>query len=169
MKLYDENTARNLLYYVAGVGTGLLCLLVPPQVEYREVRVTRVVTKEIERKVEVVKYKDRWRDRVTTTTKPDGTKIVVVDKTVEKEKTDAKETEKKDESSSTKTEEITRYMRSRYGVGVAYLPLSSSLHPDFAYRIGNLPLLLTVSPGSVGLLFPYRLNFQPQVGLRLEW
>ena len=169
MRLYDENTARNLLYYVAGVGTGLLCLLVPPQVEYREVKLTQVVTKEVERKVEVVKYKDRWRDRVTTTTKPDGTKIVVVDKTVEKEKTDAKKEESVDTKTSSEVSEVTKYLRNRYAAGVSLFPVSASVYPYVGYRLGGLPVYVTFGVGSVQYVLPYRVEFMPSVGVMVEW
>jgi hypothetical protein len=177
MKWYDENTKTRLTFYFVGLGTGALLLLVWPQTGQRVITKTEHKVQVVERIIEKVVFRDRvvdrWRDHVVTTTKPDGTKIVVVDKSgsTEKEKESEKETEVSTDrrESETKVVDTSDRMRSRYFLGTTFSFLDSSVSPTFGARLGGLPVWAIGGLGSVGTLPPYKIDFRPSVGLQLEW
>lgn len=177
MKWWDENTKTRLTFYFVGLGTGALLLLVWPKSGERTITKTEHKTQVVEKVVEKVVYKDRWRtqwrDRVVTTTKPDGTKIVVVeksgstDKEHENDKTTGTVSDRRE--SEAKVVDVVSDKRSRYFLGTTFSVLDSSVSPTFGVRLGDLPVFLTASGVNVGTVFPYSITFRPHIGLQVEW
>jgi hypothetical protein len=147
----------------AGVLGGLAVLLIPRPVPMERVETVVVERVKVETK-EVVKYKDRWRDRVTTIEKPSGERVVIVDRSGETSgegsKTETKE-EAKEERKVTEKPALTRY-----SLGLVYYPVNS-FGLEASARIGNLPVFIGASFGNVsttGTLTPV-LYFN----VRYEW
>lgn len=110
--------------------------------------------------VDRVVNKDVHVDRVTTTTKPDGTKVVEVDKS----QTVVTEKERSSEDTKTKiTEKVTAL--SKYSLGVTYrpehlFPLAGVYGAEAGVRILQTPLWVTAS---------FSTKREATLGLRLEW
>ena len=159
-----------LVLLVTTLILGVVCFILasrPPEevvkvetrVEYKDRIVERVVEKEVV----------KWRERLVTEVRPDGTTV----KTVEREGSKVVDVQKLAERVVT-VREIQKVERKvpvevmrRYAVGVA-VGLDKSLNRiyivDGAIRLGNLPLFITAS-GSSG----ERSELQVSLGLRLEF
>jgi hypothetical protein len=155
-----------LVLLVTTLILGVVCFILasrPPEevvkvetrVEYKDRIVERVVEKEVV----------KWKERLVTEVRPDGTTV----KTEEREGSKVVDVQKLAERVVT-VREIQKVERKvpvevlrRYAVGVA-VGLDKSLNRiytvDGAIRLGNLPLFITAS-GSSGL--------QGSLGLRLEF
>lgn len=145
--------SKLLPYALAAVATG-----VAVYGSFNPVIETRVQTKVVTQKVEVVKFKDRVKVVKEIVTKPDGTRIDREIRDETKSGSDTKKDIKKDERT-----EITVRRLPNYSISVNYNLLDSN--PVSAYtlvggfRLGQLPFSLEVGGGINRILIGVRLDF----------
>lgn len=132
-----------LLKYKWQLSTTILGLAVVTQIFHpREITVekevirTVEVIKEVEKKTKETSVKDR--DKKTTVTKPDGTVVVVEEKTKEKSKSSEVESKKegRNETVAEQTKESSVPALSSFRVGYAH-PISNTFHfSDQSFTLG---------------------------------
>ena len=154
--LWDASARDRLVAFAVGLGCGSIFLFMPPKIDTKVMKETLVVTKTVEVQKDVVK----WRDRVTTITRP-GEVITIVDKSGEQDHTKIEENNKTEQGKET----LISY-KSRYTLGVF------AMYPDRAgvelgARVGNLPFFLTASAGTVSL--SGKVEPMVTIGVRYEW
>ena len=154
--LWDASARDRLLAFGIGLACGSIFLFMPPKINTKVMKETLVVTKTVEVQKDVIK----WRDRVTTITRP-GEVITIVDKSGEQDKTTTTEKDKTEQN-----KETTISYKSRYTLGV-FAMYPDRVGVELGARVGNLPFFLTAGAGTVRLSGKVEPMFT--IGVRYEW